>query len=442
MHRLASLFRAEERQYVPFVAGAIISGLIIGFPLGLVLAHAAAQGSNLGGRWAALAQAHGHLQLLGWLGLFVMGMGFRLVPRFTGTRIRPAGLVPVTFCLMVAGLLLRTIAQPFADEGPIAALFVASAVLEVAASLLFAAAILRCLTAGRREAFLYSPFFGAGAVWLSLAALLNLAFVVDAATDSAPVIPALRSLAAASALLYGFVVMFILAVSLRIFPIFFQRPPAQRQATLIAWSVVNGALAVYVASIIWRSYDLSADTRVLQTAAFFILGVALIGVVGLIRIFEGQPHRLHSSSRRSMRFVRSAYAWLLVTAALQTFFAGRALIDGNVTAFYETDAIRHFLALGFMTPMIIGMAFLVLPRLAMLRGQGQSAGLVAPLLLILLHGAAAARGAGSLLANEAHLESGFWTMTGGGLAGILAMGLFVGYLLRRPKPPDVPLSQV
>ncbi len=103
MARLRSFFQREEHQYVPFVAGAVVFGLIVGFPLGITLAHAAAQGSSLGGRWQALAQVHGHLQLMGWVGLFLMGMGFRLVPRFTGVRVRPGALVPLTFALMASG---------------------------------------------------------------------------------------------------------------------------------------------------------------------------------------------------------------------------------------------------------------------------------------------------------------------------------------------------
>ncbi len=102
--------------------------------------------------------------------------------------------------------------------------------------------------------------------------------------------------------------------------------------------------------------------------------------------------------------------------------------------------MRHFLALGFVTTMIIGMALLVLPRLAMKRAQARTASVVAPVMLILLHGAAAARGVGSLLVDEARIETGFWTMTAGGLAAILAMTVFAAYLLWPSRPLEIPLS--
>jgi len=438
--RLTAFLFNEEQQYAPFVAAAIFVGLIVGFPLGFLLAHAAAEGSSLGGYWAALAQAHGQLQLMGWVGLFVMGMGFRLVPRFTGVRVRPAFLAPLTLLAMVSGLLVRAVAQPFADEGPFAALFAISAALEAAGALIFATAVLRCLASGRREQFLYSPFFGAGAVWLAVAAMLNFVFVIDAASDSQPVLPALRSISLTYMQLYGFVAMFIFAISLRTFPIFFHRRPAPAQATIAAWALANGGIAAYAAAGIWLSYDSSADVRVLQSLGFLAAGVSLLAMVALLGIFWGEPQRLRTSARRSMRFVRSAYAWLFVSAGLQTFFASRSLIDQRFPAYYEIDAVRHFLALGFITTMIIGMSLLVMPRLAMRRAYGAAPRFLIPALLALLHGAAAARGAGSLLVNETRIEEGFWTMTAGGLAGILAVGLFAAYLIRQPSPAEIPLT--
>jgi len=438
--RLGWFFRAEDQQYLPFIAAAVFFGLIVGFPLGFTLAHAAAQGSNLGGRWQPLVQAHGHLQLVGWVGLFVMGMGYRLVPRFTGVRIRPAALVPLTFVLMASGLALRAWAQPFADETPLAAVFVASAALEAAGTLVFSGVVLRCLASGRREAFLYSPFFAAGSVWAAVASLLGLIFVIDAARDSATTLPALRATALTFMELNGFVVMFVLAVSMRTFPIFFERRPARPQPTLIAWAVANGGIAAYTAAFVWKSYDHSVDVRLLQTAGFLAVGVALLALLALLRIFEGKPVRLRASARRSMRFVRSAYFWLLAAAALEVFFSLRALADGRPPTHFEADAVRHFVALGFVTTMIVGMALLVVPRLAMRRAQTQPARFVAPALLVLLHGATAARGAGSLLADETRMETGYWTMSAGGMAAVVAMVVFAVYLFWPARPPEIPVA--
>ncbi|HEU4759149.1 MAG TPA: hypothetical protein VFT91_04110, partial [Dehalococcoidia bacterium] len=436
----AALVREEEQQYIPFIAGAIFSALVVGFPVGLLLAHAAAQGGTLGGRWPALAQVHGHIQLAGWLGLFLMGMGYRLVPRFSGVKVRPAGLVPLTFGLMAAGLSLRAVSQPWAEEAPLAGLWVGAAALEAAAALLFATVILRCLATGRHDQYGYTPFFAAGAAWLAVAALLTLAFVADAVVHGVTTIDPPRSWAVAFVMLYGFAASFVFAVSLRTFPVFFERKPAPRVATVAAWALAQGGTAAYASALVWQSYDRAADVRLLLSAAFLSVGVALAGLVVLLRIFEGTPHRLRESARRSMRFVRSAYAWLLIGAGMQVFFAARALADERLPSYYETDAVRHFLAVGFLTIMIIGMAFMVLPPLAMRRLRGRTARLVAPAVLLLLHGAAAARGAGSLLANETKLESGFWTMSAAGVLAVLAMAVFAVYLLWSPRTAVIPVA--
>jgi len=438
--RLPAFFGSEEQQYGPFIAAAIFFGLVVGFPLGTTLAHAAAQGSNLGGRWPALAQVHGHLQLLGWVGLFVVGMGYRLVPRFTAVKVRPAMLVPLTLALIALGLALRAIAQPFADEGAPAVVWVASAALEALGAALFAGSVLRCLLLGRRDEFLYTPFFASGAVWLALALALNLVFVADAAADGRLALPPPQSSAVVSATMYGFALMFVLGVSLRTFPIFFERPPAPRRPALAVWGLANAGLAAYVAALVWQSYDHSADLRLLNTGAYLATGAALVVLVGLLRIFEGRPHRLRAAARRSMVFVRWAYGWLLLAAGLQVFFAARALVDERLPTHYETDAVRHFLAVGFLTMMMVGMALLVMPRLAMRRAVAGAGRTVALVLLVLINAAAAARGAAALLENEMKIETGFWTSSVAGVLAILAGAVFAAHLLRTPPQPEIPLA--
>lgn len=439
LSRLPAFFREEDHFYAPFVAGALFFSLVAGFPLGILVAHAWAQRATLDGRLAQVQQLHGHIQLMGWFGLFAVGMGYRLVARFTAVHVRPPALVPLTFLLLVGGLALRTVSQPWALGGVYSVLFALSSALEAAAALIFAAMILRSILRGRAEHFGYSPFFASGALWAAVAMMLNMVFVIDAAQDAVPVIPPARSAAIAFALLYGFVAMFIVAVSLRTFPIFFGRREASRNATRVVCGLLNLGVAAYAAAAVWPSYDDSADLHVLQSLGFTAAGAALVAMVVLLRVFEGTPHRLRESARRSMNFVRSAYFWLLVAGGLQVYFGARALWADRAPAYYETDAVRHFLALGFVSMVIMGMAFLVLPRLAMRRLAGSPARLVAPVLLALLYGAAAARGAGGLLVNEAKLDTGFWTMSAGGVFGFLAVAVFVGYLVWNPPQPEIPL---
>jgi len=427
----------EEHQYAPFVGSAFLFALFAGFPLGLVLAHTLAQGSGLGGRMPQLIQVHGHIQLLGWFGLFVMGMGYRLVSRFTGVKHRRQWFVPLTLICVVVGLVLRAIGQTFADEGVVfAILFGSSGALELVGVSLFVAVILRALLLGRPDEFGHKPFFAAGAVWLAAAMLLNAYLTLAAASGSDPVLPAGRSAVATFLLLYGFASMFVLAVSIRTFPVFFGRERPNRALVMIAWSVLNAGIALYAASALWGTYERSDGLRYVQDTGFLLVGSGLVLMVTTLGIFRGAPDRLRESARRNMRFVRSAYAWLAFAAVLQVYFAMTALVSNRFVPALQTDAVRHFIALGFLTMMTIGMAFLVMPALAMRRLGRRSANRIAAVLLTLLHGAAAARGLGSLIANEKHFDEGYWTMTVGGTLGVLVMAIFVGYVLWNPKEPS------
>lgn len=440
MPLLPAVFREEDRFYGPFIAGALFFGLALGFPLGILVAHALAQHATLDGRLPQVVQLHGHLQLQGWFGLFVMGMGYRLVARFTAVHVRPPWLVPLTFVLMASGLGLRAVAQPWADGAPYAALFAASGALEAAAALIFAAAILRSVILGRRERFGYSPFFAAGGMWVAVALGLNSWFVTEAALESRPLVTGLQTSAITFAQLYGFAAMFVLAVSLRTFPVFFGRREAAKLPVTLAWAGLNAGVAAYAAGAVWRSYSDSGISEGVQSLGFLAAGAALASMAFLLRVFEGSPHRLRESARRSMRFVRSAYLWLLLAGLLQAYYGIRALWAGRPPAQYETDAVRHFIALGFVMMTIFGMSFLVLPRLAMRRISGATARWLAPGLLALLYGAAAARGVGSLLVNEAKADAGFWTMSAAGVLGFLAMAVFVVYLAWNPPQPDILLQ--
>jgi hypothetical protein len=431
-------FRQEEHQYAPFIASAIFFALFVGFPLGLTLAHAAAQGSALGGRFGPLVQVHGHVQLAGWFGLFIMGMGYRLTSRFTAVKHPNRWIVPLSLACAVTGLSARTIGQSFADEGTLfAALLGVSGLLELAAALLFAGVVARALHRGRHDEFGYTRFFGAGVTWLAAAMLLNCWLVLDAAGDSRPLLPVGRSVIVAFLLLYGFASMFVFSVSVRAFPIFFGRERASPRRLIATWIAINAGIALYVGASLWNSYERADILRSGQNAGLALLGVGILGMVVSLGIFKGSPTRLRDSAQRHMRFVRSAYAWLAVAAVLQVAFAVMAELDSRPIHAFQIDAVRHFIAVGFLTVITVGMAFLVMPVLAMRRPGGRATRIVSVLLLALLHGAAASRGLGSLIANEGNLDAGYWTMTLGGTLGVIAMAVFAWYIAWGPqRPPE------
>jgi hypothetical protein len=79
----------EDPSFPWFIGAALATALAGGFLLAVLLPLAVVLEWEWGVRWRALVQVHGHLQMTGWLGLFITGMALRLAPRFAGRPLRP-----------------------------------------------------------------------------------------------------------------------------------------------------------------------------------------------------------------------------------------------------------------------------------------------------------------------------------------------------------------
>ncbi|MBV9711741.1 MAG: hypothetical protein JO011_12625, partial [Ktedonobacteraceae bacterium] len=97
---------------VPLLKAALLLGVGGGFLLATVLTLTFALSLPLNTWWTALAQAHGHLQLYGWAGLFVIGIALHFLPRLRGTPLAAPWLIPWIVIAQVAALLLRALSQP------------------------------------------------------------------------------------------------------------------------------------------------------------------------------------------------------------------------------------------------------------------------------------------------------------------------------------------
>ena len=90
----------------------------------------------------AWIQAHGHAQVLGWIGTFILGIGFYSIPKLRG-GLRPFALHVAWFsgALWMAGVLMRWIANVYLWHWR--ALLPVSAAMELVAFLIFCRAVSR-----------------------------------------------------------------------------------------------------------------------------------------------------------------------------------------------------------------------------------------------------------------------------------------------------------
>src|SRR5262249_56462183 len=114
----ASPVRLADTIYRPFFKAGIAVVLTLGAAWGAYLLLRI----GLTGRFAAAGlhdvNAHGHAQIFGWVGLFVMGFAYQAFPRFKQTTLAAPCLARVSLGLMVTGLLAHALLHPFAVGVP------------------------------------------------------------------------------------------------------------------------------------------------------------------------------------------------------------------------------------------------------------------------------------------------------------------------------------
>ena len=86
--------------------------------------------------------AHGHAQIFGWVGLFVMGFAYQAFPRFKHTTLAHPRWAYSTLWLMLGGVIVRSVGEPLASAWPwVGGLAVAAAAVEAVAVVIFIAVI-------------------------------------------------------------------------------------------------------------------------------------------------------------------------------------------------------------------------------------------------------------------------------------------------------------
>jgi len=330
-----------------FVVSALVIALTAGFGLGLWLLLARTLGLPTGDlAWLALVQVHGTIQLFGFAGMFLMGVGLHVLPRFRGAPPTPRALAAVAYGTTVSAILLRALAQPMLSFPGRSLILPLSGFLLVAGTTVFAIAALRALRGGTNPHRPDELVMAAGVLAAPAAALL---FMLEFPLDA----PGLLADQAADdravwAMLLACLSTTIFGVWARLAPGFTATPPA-RPALLRAGSALWILGAVGVAAGI--------------AIAPLVLLVGLVMIVRALGVFGATiaRQRLVSHARLTRLAVRSAIVWALVGSALLGWYALRAAVSGAQPTYLETSAARHAFALGFVTLMIFGVAARALP---------------------------------------------------------------------------------
>ena len=330
-----------------FVVSALVVALTAGFGLGLWLLLARTLGLSTGELpWVALVQVHGTIQLFGFAGMFLMGVGLHVLPRFRAAPPTPRSLALIAYTTTVSAILLRAITQPVLSFPGRPILLPLSGFLLVVGTTAFAIGALRALRGGANAHRPDELVMAAGVIAAPIAAIL---FMLEFPLD-APVLLADQRAddRAGWTMLLACLATAILGVWARLAPGFTATPPP-RPSRLLA-----GATLWFIGA-----------TGVAAGIAFapFVLLAGLVTIVWALGVFGATIARqgLVSHARLTRVAVRSALVWALAGSALLAWYQIRTLVAGAEPSYLELSAARHAFALGFVTLMIFGVAARALP---------------------------------------------------------------------------------
>jgi uncharacterized protein involved in response to NO len=406
-----------------------VIGVVGGFALATALTVSQALHIPGGRWWPATAQAHGHLQLYGWAGLFVLGVLLHFLPRLRGTPLAYPEAVRWLLSALIAGLALRAAGQLWlatagsgvTRAGVATAALIVSGLLEgialVGLVALATATLLRGPALATRPALQgVLPLLGIALTSLAMAAVVNLANVVSAtAGGSHGIVSGAGDTLNVTLGLFGYLVPVALAMSAQSLPLYAGLRAFPRAALWpLAGLYAAGLLALCVGAVglggaAWSQLDalgmlLLGGTLLAFVAVFLKLMRSRGTLPTKIERLAPSADRAATSYRSHLAAQKAAYGpfvQLVASAYLWAALAGVLLIADGVAGLIADDmpvaidAIRHSLAVGFIALLICGIAPRMLPGFS--GGRIRSSRLVTATLW-LGNGAAVLR-VGSLLAQ-------------------------------------------
>jgi hypothetical protein len=317
--------------------------------------------------------AHGHAQIFGWVGLFVMGFAYQAFPRFKHSRLSHPRLALLSFWLMLAGVIARSLLEPLANpDSWLATGAIAAAGVEVAAVVLFVAIIGATWRNSGKPLAVYDYYILASLAWFVIQAVYEAVYL--AATLGVSERKELVNLVATwqgslrDIQIHGFALLMILGVSQRLFPNFYGLRVPSRRVSLAALLGINLAVVGEAVSLIQMRGAAGVWAGVWYTSVLVLIG-SVIALLVDWRIFSASP-----SPDRSLKFLRVAYLWLLASLAMlvllpvyQHGLLARLSPDSLAArigfSHAYSGAARHAITVGFISLMIVGVAAKIVPTL-------------------------------------------------------------------------------
>ncbi len=370
---------------------------------------------------ASWIQAHGHAQIFGWIGSFILGIGSYSIPKLR--RADPFALWKAWVCwgLWTSGVILHWVTGVYGLGWRIA--LPSAAALELIAFAIFFQSVSGHRPEGREKAGLepWALVVIAGSLGLLATLLVNLGGAIYLArSGTSPQFPAGFDQRVLVLETWGFLVPFVWGFSAKWLPIFLGLRPVRGRVLL-------GAIVVNAAAVV----------AALAGAIGLTVWLALIGIttaVGALRLFEptAQPPKLKGVHTSFPVFVRLAYVWAICAAGLAIWAAQASDASGI------WGASRHALTVGFFATMVFSIGQRVLPAFSGMRLLFSTKLMFASLLSLTI--GCVLRVSSEIMAYQ-HLVAGAWSwlpvsaLTEMAAVTIFAINLIVTFA--QPRRPAI-----
>ncbi|MEE9311756.1 MAG: NnrS family protein, partial [Planctomycetota bacterium] len=370
--------------YRPFFGAGIVIALLAGAAFGTYMMFQMGVEKSVFAPGIHAMNAHAHVMVYGFIGMFVFGFGYQALPRFKHTNLKHPNLAAMSGVLLLAGLAMRFFGEFFGQTTNMSIIgtdslgFYAAMIgtgLELLAFSMFAGILASTYRASGKKLETYDYYIIASIFWFAASLIYSGAhFWALAASDGAAQLiervgvlqDPLRNMQ-----LYGAISFLIFGVFFRFLPpVFGFRNPGDK---LYRWMlvVINIGLALLVGGSLLMSatkkgwvYSLDEQKAMLSTwrGVYSIGGLMLAG--GLFTMMIGfRPWRKVSVDDRSIKFFRAAFVWMTITLLmllmLPVYFA---IVDKGFLHGYLWG-MRHAMTLGFIVMSIMAVSIKIVPTL-------------------------------------------------------------------------------
>jgi NnrS protein/Domain of Unknown function (DUF542) len=346
-----------------FIVGSLLLTLTLGATTGMINLLRIAAGADVP---IDHRQIHGHTQVLGFATLFLMGIAYHALPRILGVG-SPASRRSArsTFWLMFAGVLLRNLGQPFGLQafGRFASLL--SGACELAAGALFTRFVVSLLARARAGKYSRTDplllFVAAGTGAFALAIGLAAAQGIWLAGHLDTVLPASLTESFYFAALYGFLLAWIYGFGHRVVALFLGVGAPTRGTT--AATLATHVFGVTLALISWVPAVPDRLALGLRDTGLSLVAIsALLYLGGNGFLWRRTQAPMLRTPGAPTVAIRMAFGFLGLWAVLEL----AAVVLSRWTRIpaqnlWWADAARHVFTIGFLTLLIVGMSFRILP---------------------------------------------------------------------------------